>query len=111
MTTTTPRWETRRTKETRMVEDFLKQHFQQVDSYRYNSASIRLRVVDPRFEGLSREERDTLVEPYLDQLPRETQNDIITLLTFAPSDLERTPATFKEFTINAEFDDPSPSMI
>jgi hypothetical protein len=52
-----------------------------------------------------------MVEQYLDQLPPETQRDIVTLFTFAPSDLERTPMTFREYMLNTEFDDPSPSML
>ena len=87
-TATTPPWEAKRTDETRMVEELLRQHFKQADSYRYNSASIRVRVIDPRFEGMSREKRDAMVEQYLDQLPSETQRDIVTLFTFAPSELE-----------------------
>ena len=110
-TATTPPWEAKRTSETRKVEDLLRQHFQQADSYRYNSASIRVRVIDPRFEGMPREKRDAMVEQCLDKLPPETQRDIVTLLTFAPSDLGRTPTTFREYMLNTEFDDPSPPKI
>lgn len=110
-TATTPLWEAKRTPETRMVEDLLRQHFKQADSYRYNSASIRVRVIDPSFEGMQREKRDAMVEQYLDQLPPDIQRDIVTLFTFAPSDLQRTPTTFKEHMLNAEFDNPSPSML
>ncbi len=110
-TATTPAWEAKRTPETRMVEDLLRQHFQQADAYRYNSASIRVRVIDPRFDRMSREKRDAMVEPYLDTLPPETQRDIVTLFTFAPSDLEQTPKTFREYMLSAEFDDPSPSVL
>ncbi|HEY7157179.1 MAG TPA: hypothetical protein VH575_24715 [Gemmataceae bacterium] len=110
-TATTPPWEAKRTSETRMVEDLLRRHFQQADSYRYNSASIRVRVIDSRFEGMPREKRDAMVEQYLDQLPPETQRDIVTLFTFAPSELERMPKTFREYMLNTEFDDPSPSML
>jgi len=108
---TTPAWETKRTSETRKIEDLLKSHFQQADSYRYNSASIRVRVIDPQFEGMPREKRDAMVEPYLDQLPAETQRDIVTLITFAPADLERPPTTFREYMLNAEFENPRPSML
>jgi hypothetical protein len=111
MTTTTPAWEAKRTSETRSVEMLLREHFERVDAYRYNSASIRVRVIDPRFENLSREKRDAMVEPYLDKLPPETQQDIVTLFTFAPSELSHTPATFREFLLNSEFDEPSPSML
>jgi acid stress-induced BolA-like protein IbaG/YrbA len=94
-----------------MVEDLLRKHFENADSYRYNSASIRVRVIDSRFEGMSREKRDAMVEQYLDTLPPETQRDIVTLFTFAPSELKRTPATFREFLLSTEFEDPSPSML
>jgi hypothetical protein len=110
-TTATPRWETKRTQETRMVEDRLRKHFQQVDSYRYNSASIRLRIVDAKFEGKSREERDAMVEPYLDQLPESILRDIVTLLTFVPSEIEATAPTLRERLLNTEFEDPSPSKL
>jgi hypothetical protein len=89
----------------------MRQQFQQADCYRYNSASIRVRVIDPRFEGIPREKRDAMVEPYLDMLPAETQRDIVTLFTFAPSDLVRTPTTFRDYMLNTEFDDPSPSQL
>ena len=111
MTTATASWEDKRTPETRMVEERLREHFEKADSYRYNSASIRVRVIDPRFEGLSREERDAMVEPILDTLPPETQRDIVALFTFAPSELSRTSATFREFLLSAEFEDPSPTML
>jgi len=110
-TATSPRWEAKRTPETRMVEDHLRKSFAKADSYRYNSASVRVRVIDPKFEGLSREKRDAMVEPYLDQLPPETQRDIVTLFTFAPSDLEQSPKTFREYVLNTEFEDPSPSTL
>jgi hypothetical protein len=111
MTTAATKWEGMRTDETRAVEAFLGKQFEQVDSYRYNSASIRLRVIDSRFEGRSREERDTMVEQWLDQLPAETQRDIVTLLTFAPSELTQTKLHFREWLLNTEFDDPSRSML
>ncbi|MGA2033082.1 MAG: hypothetical protein ABSG68_12560 [Thermoguttaceae bacterium] len=110
--TFTPAWEGNRTDETRQVEEVLRRAgFQQVDAYRYNSASIRVRVIDSRFEGRSRADRDAMVEPHLDHLPERTQADIMNLFTFAPSEIEQTPKTFKEFVLNTEFEDPSPSML
>jgi hypothetical protein len=110
-TATTPPWEAKRTAETQLVDERLKPHFERADSYRYNSASIRVRVIDPRFEGMSREERDAMVEEQLAKLPPETQRDIVTLFTFAPSELTRTPTTFREFMQNSEFENPSPTML
>jgi hypothetical protein len=95
-----------------MVEDALrKAGLERVDAYRYNSASIRVRVIDRRFEGLPREQRDGMVEPHLERLPERTQADIVTLFTFAPSELREAPNTLREFMLNAEFEDPSPSML
>ena len=110
--TSAPTWAAKRTDETRKVEEILRNAgFQQVDAYRYNSASIRVRMIDPRFEGLPPDKRDAMVEPYLDLLPERTQADIMNLFTFAPSELQQTPNTFREFLLNTEFDDPSPSML
>jgi hypothetical protein len=112
MTTSTAKaWESKRTPETRDIEELLRKSFKQADSYRYNSASIRIRVIDERFEGMPREKRDALVEEQIDKLPPETQRDIVTLLTFAPSELSDVKKTFREFMLNTEFDDPSPSML
>lgn len=100
------------TDETRHVEDVLRQAgFRQADAYRYNSASIRLRVIDPQFEHLSIEDRDALVEPFLDQLPERTQADIISLFTFAPSELGQSAPKSTDGLLNIEFEDPSPSRL
>ena len=105
-------WEDKRTDETRQVEEVLHQAgFKHADAYRYNAASIRVRVIDPRFEGLSVEKRDELLEPHLAKLPEQTQADIISLFTFAPSEVANTPKTFRQFLLNTEFEDPSPSML
>ena len=110
--TTTPRWEAMRTDESRMVEETLRNvGFLQVDSYRYNPASIRVRVIDPRFEGLKIEKRYELIEPHLERLPEHTQADIMSLFTFAPSELNESPKTLRQFMKNTEFEDPSPSML
>jgi hypothetical protein len=112
ISSTESQWEAKRTDETRKVEKLLLDAgFERVNAYRYYSASIRLRTIDIRFEGLSSEQRDAIVEPFLDQLPERTQADIVSLFTFAPSELEQTPKTFRQFLLNAEFDEPSPSML
>ena len=105
-------WEAKRTDETRQVEDvLLNAGFQQANAYRYNPASIRVRVIDSRFEGLPAEKRDAMVEPHLEKLPERTQADIMNLFTFAPSELQQTPKSFRQFLLNTEFDDPSPSIL
>jgi hypothetical protein len=102
------RWETMRTDESRQVEELLRKGFPNADAYRYNSASIRVRVIDPRFEGLDIDERDAMVEPLLKQLPEETQADIMTLITLSPSEAANPT---KLSLVNLEFEDPSPSML
>jgi len=97
-----------RTEETRKVEKVLRKSFPNTDAYRYNSASIRVRITDPRFEGKSVAERDKMVEPILEQLPQETQADIMNLLTLYPNE---TAESSKAFLANSEFEDPSPSML
>ena len=59
---------------------------------------------------MSGEERDALVEPHLATLPEQTQADIISLFTFAPSEL-RPKSRKRQALMNAEFEDPSPSML
>ena len=105
---TTPRWHRMRTPETRAVEKVLRKIFPGSDAYRYNSASIRVRIIDSRFAGKSAEERDELVEPLLAQLPEETQADIINLLTLSPGEPDE---SFKARFANEEFENPSRSML
>ncbi|MDB2687390.1 hypothetical protein N9Y42_09285 [Mariniblastus sp.] len=109
---TTPIWESMRTDESRLVEDKLHEYgFEQVDSYRYNSASVRVRIVDKRFEGIDRDERNKIVEPFIEQLPESTQADIVTLVLLSPKELETPNQTFREYMLNTEFDVPSPTML
>ena len=42
-----------------------------IDLYRQNPASIRIRIVDPRFPGMSRADRNAYVWKYFDQLTDE----------------------------------------
>ncbi len=105
---TKPRWKKMRTDESREVERVLREKFPDTDAYRYNSASIRVRIVDPRFDGKSTEERDAMVEPHLEKLPERTQADIMNLVTLYP---DETTKSFKALIANREFEDPSKSML
>ncbi len=105
---TIPEWGPLRTEESRKIEEVLRRHFQDADAYRYNSASLRVRIIDPKFKGLSREERDDLVEPVLAQLDEGSQADIMNLVLLCP-DEER--ASFRAFISNEEFEHPSQSML
>ena len=94
-----------RTEESRQVEALLRKEFAEVDAYRYNAVSIRVRVVDPRFKGKSRGKRVDLVEPFLDQLPDDILGDIMVLVLLATGEAEK---SFLAESENRDFDDPSP---
>ena len=105
---TAAEWEALRTDESREVEEFLRKHFEDADAYRYNSASLRVRIIDSRFRGLTHEQRDDLVEPLLDQLDLETQRDIMSLVLLYPGE---TDESFRASISNDEFEHPSQSML
>jgi stress-induced morphogen len=103
-----PAWESMRTAETRRIEDLLLTEFQRAEAYQSNSAAIRVRVVDPRFEGLSIADRQDMVIPVIRRLPKETQEDILLLLTMAPSELG---GRNRHLLVNLEFEHPLPSRL
>lgn len=105
---TKPRWEKMRTEETRRVERAIRKVFPKTDAYRYNSASIRVRVVDDRFEDKSDEEREAMIQPLLNGLPSRTRDDIVNLLALSTN--EETGFS-RRTLLNEEFDDPSPSRL
>jgi stress-induced morphogen len=101
----------KRTAETRKIEKLLLEHFSDHPAeyppaaYRYNSASIRVRVVSEQFSGKDRVERSELVYPILEKnLPRDTWEDITLILLLAPEEMD-------EALMNLEFENPTPSEI
>jgi len=105
---TTSRWHRMRTRESRDVERVLRAEFPETDAYRYNSASIRVRVVDERFKGKDPEDRDAMVEPLLRKLPEQIQSDIMNLITLYPGETDK---SLKARLADTEFEDPSPSRL
>lgn len=103
-------WESRRTDETRSIEELFRQQFPNTPpdhppaAYRYNLASIRVRLVDSSFRGKSRTEREEMVYPIIEQLPETTQDDITILLLLTP---EEAASTLR----NMEFEHPTPSRL
>jgi hypothetical protein len=75
-----------------------------IDLYRQNSASVRVRIVDPDLGGLSKRERNDLVWKYLDPLSDRSQADISMLVLLTPGETGKSMA-------NLEFEDPVPSML
>jgi stress-induced morphogen len=76
----------------------------EIEAYRQNDWSIRVRIVDPDFKGASRTERDDRVWQFLDELPEEVQGHISFLLLLTPEERKNSQASF-------EFDDPIPSKL
>jgi stress-induced morphogen len=71
--------------------------------YRQNPGSVRVRVIDRRFEGMTKSRRHAHVWDFLAaRLPEDTMADISQLLALAPTELGQSFA-------NLEFDDPIPS--
>lgn len=71
-------------------------------AYRYNPASIRIRIIDDRFRGKDKIEREDLVLPLLNSLPEEIQQDVMILLLLTPEETKHSLA-------NLEFENPTPS--
>lgn len=73
--------------------------------YRQNPGSIRIRIIDDRFGGMSRSRRHELVWKYLDQrVPEDVMSQVSTLLLIPTSELRSSLG-------NLEFDDPLPSHL
>jgi stress-induced morphogen len=58
-----------------------------IDLYRQNPASVRIRIIDPDFAGMSRVDRHARVWKYLDQLPEEDEGDIRMLVLLTPDEM------------------------
>jgi stress-induced morphogen len=88
-----------------VLEAYQKDHQQaKIAMYRQNSASVRIRIIDPDFGGMSKADRNDYVWNYLDRLSDDTQGDISMLVLLTPSEVKKSHA-------NMEFEDPVPSML
>lgn len=91
-------WELLRDEDSQLVERTLcDAGFSQVAAYRYNAASLRVRVIDDCFAGLSRMARAERLEPSLQTLPERLQSDIVMCWLFTPAEAACDP-TAAEFT-------------
>ncbi len=70
--------------------------------YRYNPASIRVKIIDPIFAGRDRSERHDYAMRYLRKLPDDVLSQISLLLCLEPGE-----PSFMDL----EFNDPSKSML
>ncbi|HXD86399.1 MAG TPA: hypothetical protein VN641_07885 [Urbifossiella sp.] len=74
-----------------------------IQVYRQNRFSIRIRVIDPAFQKLSRSERARMVWPLLRELPDDTLTEVSMVLLIPPEEIETS-------MVSREFDDPLPSQ-
>jgi stress-induced morphogen len=100
----------KKTPETKRIERLLSDRFADhpadypPEAYRYNPASIRVRVVDESFRGKSRPEREAMVLPLLQKLGEEVRADITVLLLLSPEEVNQS-------MMNLEFEEPTPSRL
>lgn len=76
----------------------------QIDACRRNPVSIRIRIIDPDFRGMSWVDREPEVWKLLEKLPEDVFANITMLLLLTP---EETKNSFA----NMEFENPIPSSI
>jgi stress-induced morphogen len=73
-----------------------------IEAYRRDSASIRIRIIDPDFEGLDRAKRHGDVWRLLDELPEDVLSHLSLLLLLTPKEKKTSFASY-------EFDHPVPA--
>ncbi len=76
----------------------------QIEVYRQNSVSIRVRIVDEDFAEISRADRHEIVWRFLEGLPERVQSQVSLLLALTPEEMSKSFANF-------EFDNPIPSSL
>jgi hypothetical protein len=76
----------------------------EIETYRQNSVSVRIRVIDPAFAGQSRSRREEELWRILEQLPQDVLADVSLLLLLTPEEAKTSWA-------NLEFEDPVPSRL
>jgi hypothetical protein len=98
----------RETAETRRIEHALRKAFPNasVEAYRYNSVSIRVRILESVYKDKNRVEREAMVLPVIRALPQKIQDDITILLLLTPAEHRK-----RTSMLDLEFDDPMPSKL
>jgi hypothetical protein len=75
-----------------------------IEAYRRNSASVRVRVIDPDFKGKGVIQREDMVWNLLDRLPDEVRGDITMLVLETPDEVEKSLSS-------REYENPTPSLL
>jgi hypothetical protein len=76
----------------------------EIEVYRQNSVSIRVRVINSEFAGKSWGQREEELWELLEQLPEDVVAEVSLLLLFTPEEAKKSFA-------NVEFDNPIPSKL
>src|SRR3954447_14774174 len=76
----------------------------EIEAYRQNSVSVRIRILNPEYAGKSRAQREEEVWAVLDDLPEDVLAEISLLLLLTPAEAGTSFAS-------AEFDAPIPSKL
>lgn len=88
-----------------VLTEYERSHQQvQIEGRRHNPVSIRLRIIDPDFQGMGRIEREPEIWKLLSKLPEEVFVNITMLLLLTPEEAEHSLAS-------QEFDHPIPSRV
>jgi|SRR5205809_656109 len=75
-----------------------------IEAYRQNSVSVRIRVIDSDFSGMTRVEREEELWKILEQLPEDVVAEVSLLLLLTPEEAKKSFA-------NVEFDNPVESRV
>jgi hypothetical protein len=75
-----------------------------IKAYRYNPASVRVRILDPDFADKLLFQREEEVWKILKTLPEHVLGDVSMVLLL-------TPEESRESLANVEFEDPTPSLL
>lgn len=75
-----------------------------IEGRRQNPVAIRIRIIDPDFDGIDLVDREDELWPLLKKLPEEVFANLTMLLLLTPDEATRSFASM-------EFDDPIPSSL
>ena len=77
------------------LRDFEEDHPNaQIELYRQNSVSVRIRIIDADFSSQNQAERSKETWKYLNNLSNETQSDISVLILLTPDETKTSLSSF-----------------
>lgn len=89
----------------KVLEKYAAEHpHADVEAFRHNEVSVKIRVIDPGFEGMSPAEREEDLWKGLKKLPEEVLADVSMLLLLTPKEA-------KQSVSNLEFDSRTRSRV